>query len=439
MLDQGLSRWTGEFRARKDELAYRDIAASRMKIQIRLIWALSTSFFICYGFIDFFDDNSLGWGSSLFWLRVGIVTVGCSIALLSFCAISWQLLDRLTFAALFIVSLLYAALVFERHTPDRDLPGVLILVIGIYLFTPNQFWRVCFNGLSLSLAFVCAEYLASNGKPQWWAGSSYLLPANFLAALCLARINCLQRLDYFQRQRLEAEIQVREKTESALADAHFRSESLLLNILPKLIVEQLKREEHMIASYYEEATVLFADIVDFTRLAERLDARELIDLLNSVFSQFDDLAEKHGLEKIKTVGDAYMAVAGVPEPCPSHADATVAMAVEMQQAMVSLSAKLGQDIKLRVGIHSGPLVAGVIGRKKFAYDVWGDTVNTASRLESHGLASQIQVSAQTRGLLGERFRCGEVRTISVKGKGELLAHFVYSAATEQPSEGPTLR
>ena len=157
-----------------------------------------------------------------------------------------------------------------------------------------------------------------------------MLPANILAVVCLARINYLQRLRFIQGNRLEAEVEVRKAAEAALIEAHHRSESLLLNILPRLIVEKLKKGDEMIASHYKEATVLFADIVGFTGLAERLDTRELIYFLNSVFCQFDGLAEKHGLEKIKTVGDAYMAVAGVPEPNLSHAIAAVAMAVEMQ-------------------------------------------------------------------------------------------------------------
>ncbi len=424
MIGKEFSPWTGELRAEREEFDYRSSSADQERFQIRMIWALSTLFFCYY---SLFDDSSGGWASALRWCRVGIVVVGSSIVFLSCVEHSWKQLDKYTFSALVFVALLYAVLVLLRNSSDRDLPGALILVIGIYLFSPSQFWRSCFNGVFFSLAFIYVEYLLSEGSARWWLGCSYLLPANILATVCLVRINYLQRLSFLQRHNLETEVQVRKAAEVALTEAHFRSENLLLNILPRLIVEQLNKKDQMIASHYEEATVLFADIVNFTHLAERLDPQELIHFLNCIFSQFDELAEKHGLEKIKTVGDAYMAVAGVPEPHPSHAIAAVAMAVEMQGEMHGLSEQLGFRVQLRIGVHTGPLVAGVIGRKKFSYDVWGETVNTASRLESHGQAGQVQVSVQTRRCIGTSFECSEVAALSIKGKGKILACLVYGA------------
>lgn len=431
MIERELSPWTGEFSLAREESAYRRGAAHQERVQIRIIWTLSTLFFCYYGLFDGSPNNSFWWANGLFWSRAGIVAVGSLIVFLSCMELSWKSLDRCTFTALVFVALLYAMLVLLRNNSDRDLPGALILVIGIYLFSPNQFWRTCFNGVFFSVAFLCVEYLLAEGRARWWLGSSYLLPANVLAAVCLIRINYLQRLKFLQGLRLEAEVQDRKVAEVALTEAHYRSESLLLNILPRLIVEKLKHKDQMIASHYEEATVLFADIVDFTRLAEHLDARQLIHFLNTVFSHFDELAEKHGLEKIKTVGDAYMAVAGVPEPHPRHAIAAVAMAVEMQSEITGLSERLGFRVQLRIGIHTGPLVAGVIGRKKFAYDVWGDTVNTASRLESHGQPGQIQVSELTRRCLGGYFDCSDVSAVTIKGKGKIMACLVYGAEQGQ--------
>lgn len=425
MIVKELSPWTGEFKSARQECAYRHSAAAQERLQIRLIWGLSTLFFCYYGLFDSCSGPFFLGFSGLLLFRATIVVVGSFIVFLSCVRLSWQLLDKCTWAVLIVVALLYAALVLLRNSSDRDLSGALILVIGIYLFSPNQFWRICFNGVFFSSAFVFVEYLLSNGKTLWWLGSSYLLPANILAVVCLARINYLQRLRFIQGNRLEAEVEVRKAAEAALIEAHHRSESLLLNILPRLIVEKLKKGDEMIASHYKEATVLFADIVGFTGLAERLDTRELIYFLNSVFCQFDGLAEKHGLEKIKTVGDAYMAVAGVPEPNLSHAIAAVAMAVEMQSEMIGLSEQLGFPVQLRIGIHTGPLVAGVIGRKKFAYDVWGDTVNTASRLESHSQPGNILVSALTRRHIGTCFKCSDVKSISIKGKGKILSYLVY--------------
>jgi len=374
MIVKELSPWTGEFKSARQECAYRHSAAAQERLQIRLIWALSTLFFCYYGLFDSCSGPFFMGFSGLLLFRATIVIVGSFIVFLSCVRLSWQLLDKCTWAVLIVVALLYAALVFLRN---------------------------------------------------WWLGSSYLLPANILAVVCLARINYLQRLRFIQGNRLEAEVEVRKAAEAALIEAHHRSESLLLNILPRLIVEKLKKGDEMIASHYKEATVLFADIVGFTGLAERLDTRELIYFLNSVFCQFDGLAEKHGLEKIKTVGDAYMAVAGVPEPNLSHAIAAVAMAVEMQSEMIGLSEQLGFPVQLRIGIHTGPLVAGVIGRKKFAYDVWGDTVNTASRLESHSQPGNILVSALTRRHIGTCFKCSDVKSISIKGKGKILSYLVY--------------
>jgi class 3 adenylate cyclase len=208
------------------------------------------------------------------------------------------------------------------------------------------------------------------------------------------------------------------------AEAQMRSDRLLLNILPRPIAERLKRDASAIAEAYAEVTVLFADIVDFTRLSAGITPRQLVDLLNDVFSEFDRLAEQHGLEKIKTIGDAYMVVGGLPALRPDHAEAVAEMALEMQRALEGCAMRAGTPLALRIGIHSGPVVAGVIGKKKFIYDLWGDTVNTASRMESHGLPDAIQVSEATYERLRDRYLFRERGVIPIKSKGEMTTYLM---------------
>jgi guanylate cyclase len=197
-----------------------------------------------------------------------------------------------------------------------------------------------------------------------------------------------------------------------------RSEALLHNMLPVEIADQLKRRTGLIAERFDAATVLFADIVGFTVLADRLPAERIVAMLDDVFSDFDEIAARRGLEKIKTIGDAYMVVGGVPRHREDHVEAVVAMAFEMQAAVARRSSP-DAPLHLRIGIHTGPVVAGVIGKTKFVYDLWGDTVNTASRMESHGVPGAIHVTTEVRDRLPERFAAESRGKIAIKGKGEL--------------------
>lgn len=214
-----------------------------------------------------------------------------------------------------------------------------------------------------------------------------------------------------------------------LKEEQEKSERLLLNILPKAIAEQLKQNQRIIADNFSEVTVLFADIVNFTALSAQLAPTELVELLNLVFSAFDKLAERHGLEKIKTIGDAYMVVGGLPMPQIDHAEAIAEMAIDMQEAIAQLplaefNLDQGLPIRMRVGINTGAVGAGVIGRKKFTYDLWGDTVNLASRMESLCLPGKIQVTATTYERLKDKYRFEERGLIEVKGKGELVTYWL---------------
>jgi class 3 adenylate cyclase len=195
----------------------------------------------------------------------------------------------------------------------------------------------------------------------------------------------------------------------------------LLNILPKPVADRLKQSPEVIAERFEAVTVLFADIVGFTTLSAQVSPEELVRLLNDIFSCFDGLADKYGLEKIKTIGDAYMAVAGLPMPRPNHAAAAADMALEMQR---EIATQAEGQLQARIGMHTGPVVAGVIGKKKFSYDLWGDTVNTASRMESHSIPGQIQVTQATYEFLQGAFLFEARGKIQVKGKGELTTYLL---------------
>ena len=236
------------------------------------------------------------------------------------------------------------------------------------------------------------------------------LSASFTALWVMYRYTVAQRNSAYRLLRGEQE----------------RAENLLLNILPRDIAAILKNEPHTIAKHFDGATVLFADVVNFTPMSAQMTPDELVELLNEVFSQFDILVEKYGLEKIKTIGDCYMVAAGVPRPRPDHAQALTRMALEMQ-AYVAAREFHGHKLSFRMGLNSGPVVAGVIGRKKFSYDLWGDAVNTASRMESHGEAGTIQITRPTYELVKDEFVCEPRGAVDVKGKGEMEVWHVTGA------------
>ena len=220
------------------------------------------------------------------------------------------------------------------------------------------------------------------------------------------------------------------RAEDALELEHRRSERLLDNILPGTIAQRLKaKPDRMIADGLATVTILFADVVDFTPRAGRLPAAETVNFLNRIFSAFDDLAARHELEKIKTVGDAYMVAGGLPDPQADHVAACAQMALDMMEAVRLIGAQTGETIQLRIGLHCGPVVAGVIGTRKYAYDVWGDTVNIAARLEEYSLPGRIQTSGTVADMLRNRFLFEHRGTVDMKGVGETDCWFLCAPAT----------
>lgn len=247
-------------------------------------------------------------------------------------------------------------------------------------------------------------------------GAEDYLPKPFNPVVLRARIGaCLEKKRLRDRERAYIK-KLRHEQE--------RSDQLLLNILPRPIANRLKEGQRQIADFFPDVTVLFCDLVGFTLISERLPPADLVAMLNKIFSMFDLLAEKHGLEKIKTIGDEYMAASGLPMPRKDHAEAVAEMALDMLAVMDRFNAKHGTSIRIRVGLNCGPVTAGVIGTKKFAYDLWGDTVNLASRMESHGIANAIQVTEATYKRLRHRYAFQRRGIIHVKGKGALCTYFL---------------
>jgi class 3 adenylate cyclase len=221
----------------------------------------------------------------------------------------------------------------------------------------------------------------------------------------------------------------REAAELIIAAERDRADRLLCNILPESIAARLMDQPGTIADSFDEVSVVFADLVGFTALASQLSGTELVELLNRLFSEFDSLAERHGLEKIKTIGDAYMVVGGLPAPLADSVERAARMALDMKRAVEREAAESGRALALRIGVHVGPVTAGVIGKNKFSYDLWGDTVNVASRMESSGEPGRIQVSGAVYQRLGRRFVFGDRRELSIKGKGTMEAWLLID---EQP-------
>jgi class 3 adenylate cyclase len=236
-------------------------------------------------------------------------------------------------------------------------------------------------------------------------------------------------VDLFDRETRRAEI--------ALEKEHQRSESLLLNILPRSIAARLKQDRsEPIADSFREVTVLFADIAGFTTMSATLDPARVVALLNEVFSEFDKLAERHGLEKIKTIGDAYMVAGGLPTPRPDHARSVAEMALDMADVVQRYPWPGDVPLRIRIGINTGPVVAGVIGVRKFIYDLWGDTVNTASRMESSGVIGAIQVTEATHECLENDYEFEARGSIEVKGKGSLNTFLLVGRKQAALRQGP---
>ena len=285
-----------------------------------------------------------------------------------------------------------------------------------------------------TLAAVLVLLVVSSGLESWIAGSAPRIDADVRSAMFALNlagptVAAFFSLRYFNDQRNRAR--------AALAEQHrlleieqARSERLLLNVLPAPIADELRGGATTIAESHPEVSVLFADIVGFTPLGERLSPAQLVELLNEVFVEIDDLVIEEGLEKIKTIGDAYMVVGGLPVFRPDHLEAVLRLALRMSEAVAKVPTPDGTPLRLRIGVDTGAVVAGVIGRRKFSYDVWGDTVNTASRMESHGAPGRIHVTDRVAAAAAHLFRFEARDPLHVKGKGEMATYFLVGPLAE---------
>src|SRR5215207_3275594 len=330
------------------------------------------------------------------------------------------------------LGLLIAALSLAR----RRWPLAVLLASAATLLFYNLFdYPGLFSAVPLSVALATVW---AAGRRGWalaiaiWFGATPLiflalsdLPADFESRLVNGAVSDLALLASVLllgeavrgRRALDTEHRL------LLAEQE-RSERLLLNVLPAPIAARLKQGEEVIADAFPEVTVLFADLVDFTRRSQRIGPAQVVVALNELFSAFDRLAQRHGLEKIKTIGDAYMVAGGLPQPRPDHAQAIAELALALREEVARRADPRGQPLAVRIGIDTGPVEAGVIGTAKFSYDLWGDTVNTASRMESHGVAGCIQVTERTYQRLQDGYRFQRRGPIPIRGMGEMVTYFL---------------
>jgi len=293
-----------------------------------------------------------------------------------------------------------------------------VFVLGLRESLPWFFAYIFFTALTGVFDFLLVDATTIEPAADVSLRTSVIFFAlNFIAISGL--VYALLRFAFDQKQRVREQL---EETMTMLSREQIRSESLLLNVLPDSVAARLKVEGQRVADDFYSATVMFADIVGFTRIAGNLSAQDVFNMLNTVFSHFDDLVEKHGLEKIKTIGDAYMVAGGLDARCTDPCSAMANLALDMQAAMPSLSKTVNIPIALRIGISTGPVVAGVVGKHKFIYDLWGDTVNMASRLSSEGPSGGIQCDRRTHMHLEARYRFGERTSMRLKGKGDMIVY-----------------
>lgn len=292
---------------------------------------------------------------------------------------------------------------------------LMIVPITAVLISPPHNWQIQLCGILAGMAPFVAVLLAHPAVPDVIEGTAVETGLLVVNSIVTTLFITVMGLHYRQ---------IADTAEAELVLANESSERLLLNILPEKIADRLKAGEAVIADRADAVTILFADLVGSTPMSERLTPGEMVEVLNEVFTPFDDLAVALGLEKIKTVGDAYMVVGGLPMARPDHVEAIADMALAMREEVARHTVEGFGPLEMRFGIHTGPVVAGVIGKQKFSYDLWGDTVNTAARMESHGVPGKIQVTAAVRDRLQDRYRLEQRGPIQIKGKGVMETYFL---------------
>ena len=378
---------------------------------LRVVSPLVVFVFVLDGVVERVFRPSLFWWS--FWVRIG-----ASLLILALLALSYRpRSERFAFASitavLFIVAFDAESVIIKSGgLASPFTSAIALLMIGAALFVPYSGRQMLTAGGALWAVYVVPILVAH--APIDAAGAwtqSFLLACATVIAITASRFTSRLR---------EREFMSRE----ALAEEERKTEHLLLNILPASIAGRLKEKEQSIADGFAEVTILFADIVGFTTMSASMSPAAVVAMLNEIFSTFDELTQRHRLEKIKTIGDAYMAVGGLPEPRADHIQAVAELALDMRDAVERHLTQTGERLQIRIGINTGPVVAGVIGRNKFTYDLWGDAVNVAARMESSGVPGQIQVTREVYEGLREQYVLEERGTLPIKGKGEMTTYLL---------------
>ncbi len=413
-----MSRWTAAFSDPELEAAYlRDWARTRGRLTRRftpfaiVVWCAFSAW--DWAFVPASELPTME------LLRHGIGTAGL---LLAFALDAWgpEPGPRRLTAAVVIgsASPLAVCLAAEALLPANLFPilfaGLSIIVFVIHTLPGTRVAQVAPVTLGACAGYFALGVAARVPSRLLWNDGTWVVCAELMALVTNVSLERLTRTNWAQQRSLDAERR--------------RSEQLLLNVLPEAVARRLKAGESPIADRVDAVTVLFADIVGFTPLSQQLTPEALVGMLDGLFRRFDAIAAAHGLEKIKTIGDAYMAVAGLPTRCDDHARRAARAALDMRDAVASLGPMEGATLSVRIGLHSGSVVAGVIGSHKFSYDVWGDTVNLASRMESHGVPGSVHLTAEVVAALGDGFRTEARGEVDLKGKGKLSTWLLLGAA-----------
>ncbi len=405
---------SGEFCSARLERRYRRAQASAELRQLRLLWCTALVCFALYLPIEAQVHGAWpGWHQ--LWPRLGIISVGALVLLSLRCPAVVAARDWISSAGLVTAMACYGCLLAARA--DGSPGALLLLLLGSYLFSPCSFRLHCATGVVGSLL---AAGLARGSVPA--LELSYLLPANILSALALSGLNRNRRRLYLQSRRLAREVSRRRDAQRRLGQVHRRNLALLYNALPQAVAKQLRDKPHARpVRLVPSVTVVFADIVGFSELVRNLTPGQLLALLDALFSAFDAAAERHGLEKIKTIGDAYLAAAGLTPGESGSSVRAVAMARDLRRAAADIGQRRQLDLKLRIALHTGPVVAGVLGSKRYAFDIWGETVNIASRLQAAAPVDGILVSDATRLACAGRLPLGKGQRLELRGCGVVIA------------------
>ena len=373
--------------------------------------------FSIYAYLAAFLLNVI-FALALLALKINFLSYSCAgAALMFFLAMALNRRGRLigAFAAAYVGQMAHAGFsVYISSSAGFHYYLIPLMVVSVLFPYEKKYHRLIFGGL-VSIEYILLNHFAPMTSP--------VFPGNPKIISILSFINVYISLCVMSFAAVYYGFST-ERAREALENDGAMSKALLHNVLPVKIAERLKNSTDSITEEFRSVTIIFSDIVGFSAISKEMAPEEMVGFLNSVFSKFDDLADKHGLEKIKTIGDAYMCVGGIPVEREGHAAAGALMAIDMMEAFSALAAEQGESFRLRIGINSGSVVAGIIGKKKYSYDLWGDAVNTASRMASHGRPGEIQMTHATYELIKDDFIIEPRGKVKVKGMGAMRTYLL---------------